>query len=313
MGKNEKILVIKHGALGDIIQGFDAFASLRAHFPDAYIAVLTTPVFASLLSASGWFDEVLVDRRKPVWNLASTFSTLSHIRAGWTQIIDMQCSRRTARYARFAPAGARWFGTAPAATDRLPDFTGVNNADRMLITAKQAGASASPACLDWLLSAKLPEKAPHLAERKYAVLFAGCSLAKPQKRWPAEQFSEIARFAHAHGITPVLAGTKDDKSANEQVKHHFAEVLDLTAETDLMSLASLLASACFVVGNDTGPVFLAAKCGTPTIMVMGEEPDPEMSAPTGKKAEYVRHIPLASLGADEVISKLVSLASLPDR
>ena len=313
MVMNEKILIIKHGALGDVIQGFDAFASIRAHFSDAHIAVLTSRAFASLLSASGWFDEVLIDNRNPIWHVPSTFRTLAYLRAGWTKIIDMQCSRRTAQYARFVPAGSRWFGTAPAASDPLPDFTGVNNADRMLITAKQAGASASPACLDWLLSAKLPEKASHLADRKYAVLFAGCSLAKPQKRWPAEQFSEIARFAHAHGITPVLAGTKDDKSANEQVKHHFAEVLDLTAETDLMSLASLLASACFVVGNDTGPVFLAAKCGTPTIMVMGEETNPEMSAPTGKKAEYVRHIPLASLGAEEVISKLVSLASLPDR
>ena len=139
MAKNEKILVIKHGALGDILQGFDAFASLRAHFADAHIAVLTTPAFAGLLSASGWFDEVLIDRRKPVWHLMSAYRTLSYLRAGWTHIIDMQCSRRTAHYARFAPASARWFGTAASASDRLPDFTGVNNAERMLITAKLAG------------------------------------------------------------------------------------------------------------------------------------------------------------------------------
>ncbi len=310
MGKNEKILVIKHGALGDIIQGFDAFASLRAHFPDAYIAVLTTPVFAGLLSASGWFDEVLVDRRKPVWNLASTFSTLSHIRAGWTQIIDMQCSRRTARYARFAPAGARWFGTAPAATDRLPDFTGVNNADRMLITAKLAGAPPIAASVDWMLSAPLPQTAQHLVPNSYGVLFAGCSLAKPQKRWPAEQFAQIARFAAEQGITAVLAGTKDDRAANDALKRHFPDVLDLTGQTDLMSLARLLASARFVIGNDTGPVFMAAKCGVPTLMVMGEDTNPDMSAPVGALADYLRHIPLSGLDAEVVIAKLAEMASL---
>ena len=42
MVMNEKILIIKHGALGDVIQGFDAFASIRAHFSDAHIAVLTS-------------------------------------------------------------------------------------------------------------------------------------------------------------------------------------------------------------------------------------------------------------------------------
>ena len=37
-----RILVIKHGALGDLIQGFDAYAGLRAGHPDAHIALLTS-------------------------------------------------------------------------------------------------------------------------------------------------------------------------------------------------------------------------------------------------------------------------------
>ena len=32
-----RILVIKHGALGDMVQGFDAFAGLRAGRPEAKI------------------------------------------------------------------------------------------------------------------------------------------------------------------------------------------------------------------------------------------------------------------------------------
>ena len=310
MAKNEKILVIKHGALGDILQGFDAFASLRAHFADAHMAVLTTPAFAGLLFASGWFDEVLIDRRKPVWYLVSGYRTLSYLRAGWTHIIDMQCSRRTAHYARFAPASARWFGTAASASDRLPDFTGVNNAERMLITAKLAGAPPKSAALDWMMSSAMPEQAVHLAPHSYAVLFAGCSLAKPQKRWPAEKFSQIARFATESGITAVLAGTNDDRSANDEVKRHFPNVLDLTAQTDLMSLARLLASARFVIGNDTGPVFMAATCGVPTLMVMGEDTNPEMSAPVGAQVDYLRHIPLSDLSPDKVITRLRKMASI---
>ena len=43
-----KILVIKHGALGDIIQGLDAFASLRAGNPRAHIALMTSPGSVSM-------------------------------------------------------------------------------------------------------------------------------------------------------------------------------------------------------------------------------------------------------------------------
>ena len=42
----QTILVIKHGALGDILQALDGFASLRAGHPHARIMVLTAPAFA---------------------------------------------------------------------------------------------------------------------------------------------------------------------------------------------------------------------------------------------------------------------------
>ena len=49
MPERKQILVIKHGALGDVVQGFDAYASLRAGLPDAHIAVLTSPAFAGFM------------------------------------------------------------------------------------------------------------------------------------------------------------------------------------------------------------------------------------------------------------------------
>ena len=44
----KRVLVIKHGALGDMVQGFDALAGLRAGLPDTHLALLTTPPFLNL-------------------------------------------------------------------------------------------------------------------------------------------------------------------------------------------------------------------------------------------------------------------------
>ncbi|MGB1177413.1 MAG: glycosyltransferase family 9 protein, partial [Candidatus Puniceispirillaceae bacterium] len=60
-----RILVIKHGALGDLVQGFDAFAGLRAGRQDAHITLLTSPAFVELARRMPWFDEAVEDPRAP--------------------------------------------------------------------------------------------------------------------------------------------------------------------------------------------------------------------------------------------------------
>ena len=107
----QSLLVIKHGALGDIVQGFGAFASLRHGHPTAHISLLTTPAFAELAGMMPWFDQVLVDRRASVMNIAESFYMRSLLRQPWDIIVDLQCSRRTARYFQlFARPNARCAG-----------------------------------------------------------------------------------------------------------------------------------------------------------------------------------------------------------
>ncbi|HBP59666.1 MAG TPA: ADP-heptose--LPS heptosyltransferase, partial [Alphaproteobacteria bacterium] len=99
-----RILVIKHGALGDLIQGFDAYAGLRAGHPDAHIALLTSPPYSGIAGRMPWFDEVIIDQRATPLNLAQSLRLRSVFRARWNMVVDLQCSRRTARYHRFLAA-----------------------------------------------------------------------------------------------------------------------------------------------------------------------------------------------------------------
>lgn len=292
----EQILVIKHGALGDIVQGFDAFESLRKSAPTAHITLLTGPAFADFMQRSGWFDEVVIDKRHSPLNLVASWYLRSFLRQRWDKVIDLQCSRRTQRYARFVRSGVRWFGTAQSASDPMPDFTGVNNRDRMMVAVEKAGARPMIARLDWLIPASFDGDMP----QKYCMLIAGCSAAKPSKRWPPQAYADIARAALSNGITPVLIGTAADAEVNQEIRRAVPDVHDMTSRTSLFQLAALASKAVFVIGNDTGPVFLAARAGAPTWMLMGPETNPEMSAPVGPKAKWLRASPLASLDAAQV-------------
>ena len=173
---NERILLIKHGALGDIIQGFDAFDSLRKGCPDAHISLLTTKPYEKLMKSSNWFDEVLIDQRATAWNIFQTLRLKSLLRMGWDKIIDLQCSKRTANYARLVSKGTRWFGIAPNATDFMPDFTGITNRQRMLTAVCMAGATEIEPDLSFLTSSGFVSSTSGL-KRPYALILPSSSEA----------------------------------------------------------------------------------------------------------------------------------------
>ena len=151
----DKILVIKHGALGDIVQGLDAFASLRAGNPQAYITLLTSPGFVSLAKMMPWFDDVVVDPRARLINFIASLRIRRHLRRNWSVIVDMQCSGRTRLYfSHFRLPTTRWIGIAPGCSDPLPEFTDVNNRLRMMKAAEMAGGIYQEADMVWLLTDK---------------------------------------------------------------------------------------------------------------------------------------------------------------
>jgi ADP-heptose:LPS heptosyltransferase len=304
------ILVIKHGALGDFVQGFDALASLRASFPEAHICLLTSPPFTALAQKTGWFDEIVTDQRRGFWHLPSLWHIRRLFARGWDRVLDLQCSRRTAAYHRlFAqPFGLDWYGTARGCSHPLPDFSGINNAERLLITVERAGASRQSADLSFLADQTLSSQLASELPIRFSLLIAGCSLAKPEKRWPADRFAELARVQLAASVQPVLIGTSADSAALARIAAQVPQVLNWQSRTSLSDLLILSSQAEAIIGNDTGPTFLAARSGRPCLMVMGAATDPAMSAPLGAAAGWLKKDRIDTISVAEVLTELEHLS-----
>ena len=273
----QRLLVIKHGALGDIVQGFGAFASLRAGHPDAHIALLTTAPFVELANMMPWFDEVLIDRRAGALHLQESWRMRRLIRDNWDMIVDLQCSQRTARYFQFfARPDTRWIGTAKGCSDPCPDFTGVNNHQRMRIAAEMAGGAPAVNDMGWLFDGVGDAQTGRKNYANHMRFWCrDVRLPNQQKRWPAENFAALARTMHEDNISVVLTGTAADKDVVEMVQSLAPDAINLCGQTSIADLARIMHQP-FVVGNDTGPVFLAAATGAPTIMVMGPDTNPNV-------------------------------------
>jgi ADP-heptose:LPS heptosyltransferase len=299
--QTDAILVIKLGSLGDFIQSFDAFNDIRAHHRAARIALLTTAPFVGLARRSPWFDEVWADGRPRATAILAWARLITRLRrARFSRIYDLQYNRRSAILFRAlgGAGGPAWVGKAKGCAFPEPPYPpAAGNVERIRLHLESAGApSAGEPDLSWLA-----EDVAGLAPANPFVLMApGCSPHLPQKRWPAGHYAELGRRLAARGYRVVLIGTQADREAITTIKDSLPEAVDLSGRTSLFQVASLARLAEAVVGNDTGPIFLSAKIGAPTLTLMSAHTDEKRSAPRGRASAWLKRDDLADLSVDEV-------------
>lgn len=297
-----RILVIKLGALGDLVLAFAPFAAIRAHHPRDQVTLLTTPPFASLCRASPWFDAVEIDRRPSWWDLGSLVSLRRSLQ-GFDFVYDLQTSGRSSRYFRL---GGRpgWSGIARGASHPHdnPDRDRMHTRDRQADQLARAGiADVPPADLSWLA-----REGPVL-EPPYGLLVPGAAPHRPAKRWPAAHFASLARRLSERAVRPVVVGAAGDAPLAARILEGCPDAIDLTGRTSLIELGGLAARAALAVGNDTGPMHLAAAMGCRSIVLFSRESDPALTAPRGPdpaRVSVLRVPDLDGLPVDRVAALL---------
>ena len=304
MPGDERILVIKHGALGDWVLATGCFSAIRCHHPSARITLLTTPAFADWGARCPWFDEVWTDERPSLLADPLAWVRLRRrlIDAGFTRVYDLQTSGRTGYYFRMLPRGRRpeWSGEVAGCSHphRNPQWATMHT---VAVRAEQlsiAGIDDVPApTLDWL-DADVDELG---LPEGFSLIVPGGSAHRPEKRWPVAHFAELARHLLVRGRPPVLIGTASEASVLASISREAPGAIDLGGSTSLGQVAALARRATCAVGNDTGPVHIAATVGCPTVVLFGAASDPERCAPCGKSVTVLRRVPLANLAVDDVV------------
>jgi ADP-heptose:LPS heptosyltransferase len=271
-----RILVIRLGALGDFVQSFGPFAAIRAHHPEARIELLTTRPFLDLARRAPWFDDVLLDQRPRWWDLPG-LARLSRTLRGFDFVYDLQTSSRSSRYFRLA-GRPPWSGIAPGCShphaNPRRDF--MHTRERQREQLEMAGIAAfPPPDLSWLTEGGTVPDLPAAS----ALLVPGAAPHRPAKRWPAECFAVLARELDARGLTPVVLGTQAEAPLAGAIAASCRATVDLTGRTALADIAALAARARVAIGNDTGPMHLAAAIGCPCVVLFSDASDPDLTAP----------------------------------
>jgi ADP-heptose:LPS heptosyltransferase len=305
------ILVIKLGALGDFVQALGPFAAIRRHHADDRITLLTTPAFAGLARAAGYFDSIETCGRPGVLNIGDWARLLRLLNSGFSRVYDLQTSDRSSfyRYLMGFPLARapEWSGIASGASHPHadPQRNFMHTIDRQRDQLAKAGIKDVPLPeVSWAKAdvSRFKLKAP------YVLLVPGGSAHRPKKRWPAERFAALGRRLLAAGIVPVLLGTRSEARLLDSIAAAAPGTRNLVDRTSFPEIVELARGARAAVGNDTGPMHLIAAAGIPVVVLFSASSDPALCAPRGPHGEatvtVLRAEPLSDLAEAKVASAL---------
>ena len=285
-------LIVRLGALGDIVHALPLAAALRAARPDARVDWLVDVRHRAILAfVDGLSHVVAVDTRRMGGPTGVPAVVRTLRAAAYDLAIDAQGLIKSATLARLAGARrvlgfARSHLREPLARVAYDDVATPHEAHvvgQALALARAAGVDAAtprfplqPPVSDIGDRARgalgLDRRAP------FALLNPGA--AWPNKRWPADRFGRLARaIRERHGWPSIVAwGPGEEALARAVVDEAGRGVAAAAPPTSLGDLLALLAGAGLVVSGDTGPLHLAAALGRPVVGLYGPT-DPARNGP----------------------------------
>lgn len=263
----DRVLVIKLGALGDVIQAEGLLHDIREHHPGARIAVLTQPAYVPVMERCPWVDEVIADPRLPWYRLGELLRLRQTLRAGgYGFVYDLQNNRRTATYLGWL--GGVQSSSGPARPRPPP---GQARAPAIEVLAAQLRAAGVPTRhaghpdLAWMADDVSAILEAHGLAPGFTLLVPGASARHPQKRWPF--YRALAERLRADGEPVATAPGPDELELCRTIPG--ALLLDGGRPLDKFQLVGLARQAGLVIGNDTGPTHLAAYAGARGLALFG--------------------------------------------
>ncbi len=281
MNGRHSILVVRLGAMGDIIHTLPAVASLRLSFPNSRITWAVQPKWVPLLEGNPHIDRILpIDRSSP-GSFLRTWSELRSIRPDVA--IDFQGLVKSALVARASRplvlfGWARRFAREPLASriyTRHFEPSSRHKVDQNIELVAAAGGTQSSH--DFWIPPGLPEGA--LPETPYVLThpFAGWQ----GKQWPLDLYEQLARQLEREGLA-LVANVPPHRAQELAALSHVA-----VHTSSLAGLIDATRRATAVLGLDSGPLHLAAALQKPGAALYGPT-DPARNGPYGGSIRVLR-------------------------
>ncbi len=314
--KIDRLLIVRLGAMGDVIHTLPAAAALRRAFPAAIFGWLIEERWAELLctlpsprSGPRSPQRPLVDKVHTVntrqWR-SDPFSSqtwermaagLSDLRAGEYQIaVDFQGAIRSSLLTRWSGTPIRYGFAQPRENVATMFYTrqamarGIHIIEQNLSLAAAVAGRPLPIIQvefphDQAADKEWDRRLKEGAIEKFVLMNPGAGWRA--KQWPAERYGLVARELADDGMKAIINSGPDEQELARAVEAASGGVAERFAGS-LSQLIALTRNASLFIGGDTGPLHLAAALSIPVVGIYGPT-DPARNGPFGTPSIVLRN------------------------
>jgi ADP-heptose:LPS heptosyltransferase len=324
-----RILVVKLDAIGDLVIATPFLRELKASFPTAAITLVVTPTAAPLVDLCPYVDKVIKydpfgsDRNDrefntlrarlfalklsfarydlavlPRWDFDFSHAYYLLCGSGARHVVGFERTFTAVKNSWWARAERRG---ATVLDDELPEHEVLRN---LRLLEAVGGTIKSDELELWLSPVDRRRAAEWLESRASShsgpTIGFGIGAGIEQRCWPAEKFAQLARYlVEKFDARVILFGHgMDDRRRAEAILER-TRTLAVSSAVDQLRLretAALMGSCQLFIGNDSGPMHLAAAATIPIVeisgLAAGEDPNsnfaPERFGPWKVPARVVR-------------------------
>lgn len=287
---HSRFLIVSTTGLGDTLWGTPAIKALRQAHPEAYIALLTSPIGAEVLAHNPHLDDFFVVKDPVLSQLLCLYSSLRQ--KAFTDILLFHTSQR-AILPLAALLGAHTLIGTSGLHKGLDDLLthpisprSVHEIERRLdLIAPLISSKTLPpsSAMEWPLTPEEIANAqdflntlPHSSKR--FILHPG---AKDRfKQWSPKLFIALGKRLAEHPQVQILVtGHPGETALAQKIASEIPRAIAIT-HLPLRIFAALLRKMDLVITNDTGPMHIAFALQTPTIALFAAT-DPHLCGPYG--------------------------------
>jgi heptosyltransferase-1 len=281
------ILIVRLGALGDIIHAVPAAAALRRAMPEARIDWLVEAKHRAMVDLVTVVDRVVALEGRTIGAWSDAVRRVRQVR--YDIAFDFQGLMKSAVLARASGAtrvagfsiwhlrekSARPFYSETDGTNHDAPHVIYKNLHLLGVVGIDTGSVEFP--LARVQSPALEEVSRRVGSDGFALINPGA--AWPNKRWPVDRFGEIAVFLRdVRKLRSFVLWGPGELELAQSVVNSSSESALLAPPTEIGDLLELSRRASLIVSGDTGPLHIAAAAGTPTVAIFGPT-DPQRNGP----------------------------------
>lgn len=285
-----RVLIVKLGAIGDIVHALPAAAAIKRNIPDAEISWVVEKRSADILRDSPVIDRLIeIDtRKKHIRNahgkMPGLSSQASILRRNRYDIsLDMQGLLKSGLVSRIAVAKERWGFSRESLREPVSRFMldrTVKIPPRTHIIRKNLRLAGQALGFDGEIEEiefPIGTKTEYRVEAEDIVQAAGerFTLLNPAggwvtKLWPAQNYGKLAdRIYEDLGIRSVIVTAPNEAELAEKATAASKSDAIITATPTLKGLYELAKRTEIYIGGDTGPTHIAIAAGSPVVGIFG--------------------------------------------